>query len=80
MCSFVLGQSRAKVSAGFTDVSGLAVTAFDPVAASPSLSSGFSLSLTLVSSRRKLVIGFLYNTKIESAFDVFVVAVVKGPE
>ena len=73
MCSFVLGQSRAKVSAGFTDVSGLAVTAFDPVAASPSLSSGFSLSLTLVSSRRKLVIGlisFLYNTKIESAFDV----------
>ena len=38
--------------------------------ASPSLSSGFSLSLTLVSGRRKLVLGFLYNTKIESAFDV----------
>ena len=31
MCSFVLGQSRAKVSAGFTNVSGLVVTAFDPV-------------------------------------------------
>ena len=29
--SFVFGQSLAKVSAGFTNVSGLAVAAFDPV-------------------------------------------------
>ena len=29
--SFVFGQSRAKVSAGFTNVSSLAVTAFDLV-------------------------------------------------
>jgi len=29
--SFVFGQSRAKVSAGFTNVSGLAVAAFDLV-------------------------------------------------
>ena len=30
-CSFVLGQSRAKVSAAFTNVSGLAVATFDLV-------------------------------------------------
>ena len=30
-CSFVFGLSHAKVSAGFTDVSGLAVAAFDLV-------------------------------------------------
>ena len=30
-CSFVFGQSRAKVSAGFTNVRSLAVAAFDLV-------------------------------------------------
>ena len=35
--SFVFGQSRAKVSAGFTNVSGLAVAAFDLVYCSLSL-------------------------------------------
>ena len=52
--SFVFGQSRAKVSAAFTNVRSLAVSAFD---LAPRLSSGLSLSLTLVSSRRKVVIG-----------------------
>ena len=58
--SFVFGQSRAKVSAGFTNVRSLAVAAFDLVLIllPACLSSGFSLSLTLVSSRRKVVIGF----------------------
>ena len=46
--SFVLGLSRVKVSASFTNVMGAA--AFDLV-------SGLSLSWTLVSSRRKVVIG-----------------------
>ena len=46
--SFVLGLSRGKVSASFTNVMGVA--AFDLV-------SGLSLSWTLVSSRRKVVIG-----------------------
>ena len=54
-CSFVLSQSRAKVSPGFTTVSSLAVAAFDLVYCS-SLSSGLSLSLTLVGSRREVVI------------------------
>ena len=54
--SLVFGQSRAKVSAGFTDVRSLAVAALILYTA-PRLSSGFSLSLTLVSSRRKVVIG-----------------------
>ena len=55
--SFVFGQSRAKISAGFTNARSLAVAAFDLVTA-PCLSSGLSLrSLTLVSSRRKVVIG-----------------------
>ena len=35
--SFVLGQLRAKISAGFTNVSGLAVAAFDLVNCSLSL-------------------------------------------
>ena len=35
--SFVFGQSRDKVSAGFTDVSSLAVTAFDIVCSSLSV-------------------------------------------
>ena len=46
--SFVLGLSRVKVSASFTNVMGVA--AFDLV-------SGLSLSWALVSSRRKVVIG-----------------------
>ena len=46
--SFVLGLSRVKVSASFTNVMGVAV--FDLV-------SGLSLSWALVSSRRKVVIG-----------------------
>ena len=53
---FVFGQSRAKVSAGFTNVRSLAVAAFDLVYCSLLiLSSGLSLSLTLVSRRRKVV-------------------------
>ena len=51
--TFLFGQSRAKVSAGFTKVSSLAVVPFDHLP----LSSGLSLSLTLVSSRRKAVKG-----------------------
>ena len=54
--SFVFGQSRAKVSSGFTNVSSLAVAEFD-VVYYPCLSSGLSLSLTLVSSRHKAFIG-----------------------
>ena len=34
---FVFGQSRAKISAGFTDVSGLAIAAFDRVYCSLSI-------------------------------------------
>ena len=52
--SFVFGQLHAKVSTGFTDVSGLAVAAFDLVYC---LLTVLSLSLTLVSSRREVVIG-----------------------
>ena len=36
-CSFALGQSRAKVFAGFTNVSSLAVAAFDLVYCSRSV-------------------------------------------
>ena len=54
-CSFVFSKSRAKVSVGFTNVSILAVAAFDLVYCSLS-SSGLSLPLTLVSSRREVVI------------------------
>ena len=53
---FLFGQSRAKVSAGFTDVSGLAVADLILYTA-PCRSSGLSLSLKLVCSRRKVVIG-----------------------
>ena len=55
-CSFVFGQSRAKVSAGFTNVRSLAVAAFDLVYCSLSV-LWFVLSLTLVSRRRKVVMG-----------------------
>ena len=47
----------AKVSAGFTKVTSLAVAAFLILYAAPCLSSSLSLSLTLVSSRHKVVIG-----------------------
>ena len=52
--SFVFGQSRAKVSASFTNVRSLAVAAFDLVYCSLSVLR-LSLSLTLVSRRRKVV-------------------------
>ena len=55
--SFVFGRWRSKVSAGFTNVSSLAVAAFNLVCCAPCLSSGLSLSLTFVSSPRKMVIG-----------------------
>ena len=51
----VFSQSCVQISAGFTDVSGLAVAAFDLVSCSLSLPS--SLSLTFVSSCRKIVMG-----------------------
>ena len=54
--SFVFSQSRAKVSAGFTNLSGPQSQHLIFYTA-PCLSSGLSLSLTLVSSRRKVVIG-----------------------
>ena len=54
--SFVFSQSFAKVFASVTYVSGLAVAVFDLVCY-PLLSSRLSLSLTLVSGRRKLVNG-----------------------
>ena len=59
----MFSQSRAKVSAGFANVIGLAVAAFAlAYSSAPCLSSGLSLSLTLVSSRRKVVIG-LWGTR-----------------
>ena len=41
-CSFVFGQSRAKVSAGFTNVRSMAVAAFDLVYCSLSVLPGDS--------------------------------------
>ena len=56
--SFVFGQSRAKVSVGFTNVRSLAVAAFDLVYCSLSvLLFVFVLDIILVRSRRKVVIG-----------------------
>ena len=55
-CSFVSGQSRAKVTADFTNVSSLAVPAFDPWYTAPCLSFGLSMTFTSVSSHRKVVI------------------------
>ena len=53
--SFVFGQSRVKVSAGFTNVRGLAVAAFDLVYSSPSLvrTMAFFMLETLKSSSVK---------------------------
>ena len=64
--SFVFRQSRAKVSAGFTNVSGLAVAAFDLAYSSvPCLSSGLSLSLTVViGGRLKVGIGLCGTRKV----------------
>ena len=53
--SFVFSQSDVQISAGLTNISGLAVAVFDFINCSPSL--GSSLSLTFVSSCRKVVIG-----------------------
>ena len=53
--SFVFCQSRAKVSAGFANVSSQSQHLI--LYTAPCLSSGLSLSLTLVSSSRKVVIG-----------------------
>ena len=47
---FVFGQSRAKISAGFTDVSGLAIAAFDRVYCSLSV-----LQFVIVFDRSKVV-------------------------
>ena len=52
--SFAFGQSRAKVSAGFTNVSSLTAAAFDLVNTAPCLSSGLSLSWTLKCATRIL--------------------------
>ena len=64
--SFVFRQSRAKVSAGFTNVSGLAVAAFDlAYSSAPCLSSGLSLSLTVViGGRLKVGIGLCGTRKV----------------
>ena len=54
---FVFSQSEVQISAGLTNISGLAVAAFDFINCSPRLSLGSYLSLTFVSSYRKVVIG-----------------------
>ena len=53
---FVFSQSDVQISAGLTNLSGLAVAAFDFINCSPSV-AGSSLSLTFVSSCCKVVIG-----------------------
>ena len=52
--SFVFSQSDVQISTGLTNISGLAAAAFDFINCSP---FGSSLSLTFVSSCRKVVIG-----------------------
>ena len=55
-CSFVFGQSRAKVSAGFTNVRSLAVAAFDLVYCSLSvLRFVFVLDITTVYKTRLII-------------------------
>ena len=54
--SFVFSQSHVKVSAGLTNVGSLAVGAFDLLNCSVSV-LGSSLSLTLVSICRNIVVG-----------------------
>ena len=53
----VFSQSSVQISAGLTDISGLAVAAFDLINCSLSVPRLGSLSLTLVSSFRKVVMG-----------------------
>ena len=87
--SFVFGQSRAKVFAGFTNLRSLAVAAFDLVYCSLSVSR-LSFSLALVSSCPKVVIGLcatriLQGCNIRAIFSEVplmygIVAVVTGSE
>ena len=59
----MFGQLRAKVSAGLTKVRGLAVAAFDPfILLLTVYPFGFSLSLTLVGARRKVLMVVGANT------------------
>ena len=62
--SLVFGQPRASVSAGFTNVRSPAVAAFDLVYCSLSVLRFAFLFLTLVRSRRKVVIIGLCATHI----------------
>ena len=62
-CSFVLGQSRAKVSAGFTNVRSLAVAAFDLVYCSLSVLR-FVFVLDISKHRRRKVVMGLCATRI----------------
>ena len=55
--SFVFGQSRAKVSAGFTNVRSLPFAAFDLVYCSLSVLRSVFVLDNLVSRRRKVVMG-----------------------
>ena len=58
--SFVFGQSRFKVSAGFINVRSLAVTAFDLVHCSLSVLQLVFVLDILVSRRCKVVIGLTF--------------------
>ena len=55
--SFVFSQSCLEVPASLSDVGGLAVGAFDLVNRAPCLLLASSLTLTLVSKRRGVVVG-----------------------
>ena len=57
--SFVFGQSRAMVSAGFTNVRSLAVAAFDLVYCSLSVLQFVFVLDIIVSRRRKVVMGYM---------------------
>ena len=62
---FALSQSYVQISASLTDVRGLAVAAFDLVYCSlPVVRFISSMSLTLVKSCRKVVIGFVSDTNV----------------
>ena len=62
-CSFVFGQSRAKVSAGFTNVRSLAVAAFDLVYCSLSV-LWFVFVLDISKQASLSGYGFVCNTYI----------------
>ena len=72
--SLVFSQSDVHISAGLTNISGLAVAAFDLVN-SPCLSFRSSLSLTFVSSCCKVVIGLPVSNadvvELQDPFDSF---------